>query len=143
MSQLLILLCLCKQPGEKSSHATATGMSQAREWGCQACPPFFRQNDVPSPRISVKHISLSRHWLPSVRLEPLLALLQAQPTAVCPKSTLALGSIKGIVPSKSFQLLGSFEAPKQESKLEKVQFAAGIAFGSRQLHTAASYDKDN
>lgn len=73
-------------------------------------------------------------------------MLQAQPIAACPKPRLALGSlthINSIVPSKSFQLLGSFEAPKQEFKMEKVQLAVGIAFGSRELLTAASYDKDN
>lgn len=73
-------------------------------------------------------------------------MLPARPIAVCSKPVLALGShthIKGVVPSKSFQLLGSVEAPKQGFKLEKVQLAVGIAFGSRELLTAGSYDKDN
>lgn len=39
------------------SHTTATGMSQAQGWGCQACPPFFRQINLPFPRLPVKHIS--------------------------------------------------------------------------------------
>lgn len=68
------------------------------------------------------------------------ALLQARPIALCPKPMLARGShthIKGIAPSKSFQLLGSFEAPNPEFKLEKVQLAVGIAFGSGVLLTGA------
>lgn len=142
MSQLLVL-CLCKQPGEKP---ITHHRDEPQGWGCQAYPPFFRQNDLPSPRLPVKHISLSRHWLPRARPEALLALLQAQPIAVCPKPKLALGRhthINAIVPSKSFQLLGSFDASKQEFKLEKVQLAVGITYGSRELLTAASYDKDN
>lgn len=50
---------------------------------------------------------------------------------------------KGVAPYKCFQLLGSFEDPNQEFKLEKVQFAAGTAFGNRELLTSASYDTDN
>lgn len=81
-----------------------------------------------------------------MRPEALLALLQARPIAVCPKPMLALEShthINRAVPSKSFQVLGSFEAPKEEFKLEKVQLAVGIAFGSGELLTAVSYDKGN
>lgn len=46
-------------------------------------------------------------------------------------------------PIKCFQLLGSFEVPNQEFKLEKVQLAAGLAFGSGKPLASASYDKDN
>lgn len=38
---------------------------------------------------------------------------------------------KGVAPNTCLQLLGSFEAPNQEFKPEKVQLAAGILLWKR------------
>lgn len=73
------------------------------------------------------------------------ALPELGPLLQCPKRWGATNTCtqKGVAPYKCFQLLGSFEAPNQEFKLEKVQLAAGTAFGNGELLTSASCNTDN